>query len=384
MNPTTRFRLGSCAMLSLILGASILLWPLPTLGFVPDLTTGDVIAVDAASPAAQAGLQVGDQVIFIYGYPWSAINSRLLVLPLPWLPGTLTPITVRRGEAVRDLVLDASASTPVSQVEKLVRALFALICWGTGYLLGTSPRAADERLRRTGWFWLLLGGTLAIYPFVERASYIGAIGVLWVQCSVLAPMAVAIHEWYPYRPPKPDSERRTGRLLLSAILAAQIVLLGIALASPSTVLFYERLLALADYVFLVSFGLSALMLWRAYRKTVIAHIRRQLRLIGTACLLSGMWWIALLLLRWAGPPLDQFVVPAALPAGAMLIPLAYLVSGVQADLMQLDQVVRRVLLHVMTAFTVLTLLIVGDQSGVFVVTPVLSILLLLALYDSVG
>jgi len=380
MNSPTLFRLGAFAVLSLILGASLLLWPLPSLGFLPDLTTGTVIAVDPASPAAQAGLQAGDQVIAIYDYPWGAINTRLLVLPLPWRTGTPTPVTVRRGEAVHDLMLDAGAPGPAFQAEKLVWALLALVCWGTGYLLGTSPRATDERLRRTGWFWVVIGGTLALYPLAQRASYFGTIGLLWMQCSVLAPMAVAIHSWYPYRPAKPDAEPRTRQLLLGAILAAQLVLLGITLGTPSTVVLFERFLTLADYVFLGSFGLSVAMLWWAYQRTVIGHIRRQLRLIGAACMLTAIWWVVLLLLLWAGPPLDQLVLPGAFPAGAMLIPLAYLVSGVRADLMQLDQVVRRILLHAATTLTILALLISGGRSGLLVFTPALSVIIVLTLY----
>lgn len=380
MNPSTLFRLGALAILSLILGASLLLWPLPSLGFLPDLTTGQVLAVEAASPAAQAGLQVGDQVIAIYDYPWVAINSRLLVLPLPWRAGTPTPVTVRRGDAVRDLMLDAGAPGPAFQAEKLAWGLLALVCWGTGYLLGTSPRATDERLRQTGWFWVIISGTLALYPLAQRASYFGAIGLLWIQCSLLAPLAVAIHSWYPYRPAKPDVEPRTRQLLLGAILAAQLFLLGITLGAPSTGVLFEQLLNLADYVFLGSFGLSVVMLWWAYQRTVIGHIRRQLRLIGAACMLTGIWWVVLLLLLWAGPPLDQIVVPGAFPAGAMLIPLAYLVSGVRADLMQLDQVVRRILLHASTSFAILTLLIIGVRSGVLVFTPALGIIIALSLY----
>jgi signal transduction histidine kinase len=380
MNSSLSFRFGALSVLVVILGAGALLWPLPVLGFVPDLSTGILTLVEPGTAAGRAGLKAGDRITAIYGYPWSAINTRFLLLPLPWRRGMPTPITVRRGTVDRSLVLDAGTPSLSFQLEKLVRSLIALICWGTGYLLGTSPRASDRGLRRSGWFWVVLGGTLALYPLAQLVSYLLAIAVLWVQCGVLAPTAVAIHRWYPQRQTRPEAQRLTWRLLLAAVCAAQVLLVSLALTSPAAVVLYERLVATAPFVFLLSIGLSLLLLWQAYRVTTVGHIRRQIRLIWSACALAATWWVLLLLLRWGSPRLQQFVLPAALPVGATLIPLAYLAGGVRADLMQLDQTVRRVLLHALTVLCLLMLLVSGGQSGLLVVTPSLGMIVILGFY----
>lgn len=116
MNATTRFRLGTLSILLLITTAGIILWPLPALGFVPDLVTGVVTNFYANSPAAQAGVREGDRIIAIYNYPWESINTRLLLLPLPWSPGTSTPLIVERAGTAQTLVINAGSPTPALQL----------------------------------------------------------------------------------------------------------------------------------------------------------------------------------------------------------------------------------------------------------------------------
>ncbi len=380
MTATDRFRLAALTVLVIILAAALLLWPVPNLGFAPDLRTGTVRAVERGSPAAQAGVQPGDRITSIYGYSWQSVNRRLLLIPLPWSADIPTPITVVRAGMAHDLVVWAGVPDGWLQVEKALRALIALTCWWTGYLLGRSPRATDWRLRWTAWFWVVLGGSLGLYQLTIVVSYPLTVAVLWVQCSVLAPFAVAIHHWYPLRPMSPALLGRVRRVLIAAVIGGQVSILALALSSPTTTVVFERLDTVVTYVYLASIILSAATLWHAYRTTVIAHVRRQIRVIGAACMLVGCWWALLVLLGWGNSSLQALIPPAAFPFGAILIPLAYLLSGVHADLMRVDQLVRRLLVHTLTILSILSILVAGVQSQQLMVTPALALLLGLALY----
>ncbi len=380
MSEADRFRLAALAMLGVILGAALLLWPVPSLGFIPDLASGIVRTVQPDSPAARAGVQPGDRITSIYGYPWQAVNTRLLLIPLPWSADIPTPITLVRAEVTLNLVAWAGVPDGWLQAEKVLRTLIALTCWWAGYLLGRSPRATDWRLRWTAWFWVLLGGSLGLYQLTVVVSYPLTIGVLWVQCSVLAPVAVAIHYWYPLRPTSPALLGRVQRVLLAAIIAGQAALLGLVLASPATTVVFERLDTMVTYVYLASIFLSAATLWQTYGATVIAHVRRQIRLIGAACVLVGCWWALLVLLGWGNASLQTLVPPAAFPFGAILIPLAYLLSGTRADLMRIDQLVRRLLVHALTTLSILSILVAGVRSQQLIITPALALLAVVALY----
>jgi signal transduction histidine kinase len=383
MSSARWFHAGALGALLVIIGASILLWPLPSLGFEANLRTGAVRFVQPESSAAAADLQPGDRVTHIYGYAWDEINSRLWLLPLPWRTGTPTPITLLRDGQKYERVLLAGQPTIGLQIEKALRLLIALVCWVTGYALGTSPRAADQRLRWVAWFWIALAGTLGIYQLTHITSYLLTIGVLWVQCTVLAPLAVAIYFWYPLRPGEPRGRPKTQRVLPGAIGGAQVAVIGLAVVSAAPVVLYERLHLAVPVAFLISAILSAALLWRAYRATQIAHIRRQIRLIGAACVLVACWWALLLLIRWGNTALWMQLPPAVITLGAVLIPLAYLVGGVSADLMRFDQMVRRVLLHTLTLLCAMSLIVMGARGQLIRGTPLIALILLFAMYPTI-
>lgn len=380
MNALTRFRLGALLVLGVGLSATTLFWPLPSLGFDPNPGTGVVVAVQPDSPAARAGVQPGDQVLRIYDYAWQETNTRLWLVPLPWSTDAPTPMTVWRDGASIELTLWAGPPDRWLQVEKVLRGLIALTCWLTGYLLGRSPRARDWRVQTAAWFWIALGGTLGVYQLSHVTSYLLTIGVLWAQCTLLAPLAVAMHAWYPPRPTTPAELRHAWRWLVAALVLAQAAFLGLVLSAPVPAAVFTRLDAAATYIYLISVIVSALVLTRVYRATVLGHIRRQIRLIGIACLLVGCWWALLILAGWGHATVQALVPPVALPFGAILIPLAYLVSGTRADLMRIDQIARWLLVQALTIVGILSVLVVGMRSGLLVVTPALALLVAITLY----
>ncbi|NJO83976.1 MAG: hypothetical protein HC828_15095, partial [Blastochloris sp.] len=81
---------------------------------------------------------------------------------------------------------------------------------------------------------------------------------------------------------------------------------------------------------------SGIVLAQAYRRTIITHVRRQIRLIASACLFVGMVWLVLLALPLAGGSLP-LIADAWLDLLTALIPLAYLIGGVLPNLYHLDR-----------------------------------------------
>jgi signal transduction histidine kinase len=338
------FRICALALFSVIIGAWLLIWPLPDLGFQADPQAGVVLHVAPATPAASGGLQAGDQIRHIYGFPWEAINTRLIIVPLPWVAGTPTPVVVQRGTADIALQIVADQPTPALQWEKFVRLVIALTCLATGYLLGISPRSAARHLQGTAWFWLLLGGALGIYQLVFMTSYVLSVVVLWFMSTVLAPMAVLMHVWYPSRPVTAQAEAQAHRWLWGLIALAQVIMLAVASTAASTTHLLRILETTTFFAFLTSFLLSALVLGRAYQTTTIAHVQRQIRLIAAACMLVGCTWALLRMGATLVPGLQAYIPYGALPAIATLVPCAYLVGGISPDLFRLDRIVRQVTL----------------------------------------
>lgn len=374
------FHIGAVLILIGMAIAMVLRWPLPDLGFRVAFETGIVEHVQAGTAAARAGMQPGDQITVIYGYPWVEVNQRLFIVPLPWHNDDSTPITMTRAGVPTQLTLYPGPPDPALQIEKICRSILAVACWLTGYLLGTSPRASDPRLRRIAWFWLMMGGSLALYQLFVVTSYLMTIGVLWLQCTILAPIAVAMHSWYPRRPLAPTTERRTWLLLLGAVVILQVVVGVVFVRTPTTVLRYLRFQAIAPIGFLLAFLLSAVVLWRAYHHSPIAHIRRQIRLIATACVLAACWWGLLLVIQPERQTWSTTVQAGIFSLSAGLVPLAYLLGGVSADLMRLDQIARRIVVHALTGLLILAALLFGMRTQLLVMTPAAAILLGLALY----
>jgi predicted metalloprotease with PDZ domain len=60
----------AAVMLAMILAFTVLLWPIPYLGFNVEPLTATIVFVEPGSSAAYAGLQSGDRVLRIYDHSW--------------------------------------------------------------------------------------------------------------------------------------------------------------------------------------------------------------------------------------------------------------------------------------------------------------------------
>ena len=92
--------------------------------------------------------------------------------------------------------------------------------------------------------------------------------------------------------------------------------------------------------FLVGLIGSGVLLYHAYQRTTIEHLRRQIRLIAMSCFFVAIAWLLL------------YVIPSFIGGEALIadhwvdliagaVPLAYLVGGVAPDLYRVDRVVMR-------------------------------------------
>ncbi|NCC31908.1 MAG: hypothetical protein EOM24_07765, partial [Chloroflexia bacterium] len=376
----TGFRLVALLVLLGILIALALRTPIPGLGLIIDLPTGEVLLVHADSPADQAGVRPGDLVHAIYTYPWQAINYRLFLLPLPWLPGTPTPMTVERAGEMIAMTVHAGPPTWREHATTLAHTVLALCCWATGYFIGTSPRATERPLQWVAWFWVVLGFTLGVFPLLSITSYVLSVALLWVQGTVLAPSAVALHAWYPMRPQPTARNRHVWRWLLVTIALLQLGGLGLLSMVGSLTEVYLVLHRLVWFLFLGALLGSLVLLIHAYQTTVIAHVRRQIRVIGAACLLALSWGLMLLLLTGILASSGLVVPNGTFTLGTTVIPLAYLLSGVSADLMRPDQVLRRSVTYALAAVSALTLVVLLTLYALVPSTPLVVLSLTIAFF----
>jgi signal transduction histidine kinase len=341
--------------LALIIVALVLLWPVPYLGYATRAATGVVTQVTPDSTAARAGIRPGDRIVRKFDYAWADLGTQRVLFPLAWSQVQEVPLLVERDGVLLDVTLPAEPPTHAYQLEKLGAFALGSLCWLTGWLLGLVRRHDLSHLRPFVWFWLVLGGVVGAYTFARYSSYPLALVAQWLLLTVLAPLAIAIHAWFPPRPMPPADRRRMMQLLIVGLCAAQAIFVGfIALWQPTVVALVTACGFALPVVFVLAFMGSGIVLWRAGRQTTIAHIHRQIRLIAAACVLVAAIWTVL---RTAPAivGLEPLLPHYAVDLVSGLVPLAYLISGAAPDLYRLERLVVRVTMHVLT----LALLLAG-------------------------
>jgi signal transduction histidine kinase len=365
LNSSVINRVLAALMLVVIVSANILIWPVPHLGFEINLQTYEITQIASGSSADQAGLQVGDRVLHVYGRPMAealrSVNRLVLIGPRD----RPVPLVLERDEQILTMALDQGEPSLEFQLSKAVLALLASICWLTGYLLGVVRRHDAPGSRLVAIFWLGMAGMLGSLTFAVYSAIPILVVWVWLIIAVFVPLSIYIHVWYPPRGIPPGVARRAGSALcVGSFLLNGSIAAWVYLTRPSLEDVLMSLMGVIQPAILVGLGGSGWVLYRAYRHMTIPHTRRQIRLIAVACLSITLLGIVLWLL-------PSFVIGHSLLQERWLVllcgavPLAYLIGGLSSDLYRVDHLAMRFLVHLATMTLLVALLVLITRHVAF-------------------
>jgi signal transduction histidine kinase len=331
-----------------ILAANILLLPVPYLGLEVHPYTHQVTHVEPGSSADRAGVRVGDEVLRLYDRPITDVFTSVTMIG--WIPprGQPVPLVVERNG--QDLAFELAQDSPVLESRLFILAMAGLgiVCWVTGYVLGVGRSQSILESHTAAYFWISIGGVLGCLPFALAVS-IPLLAVLsWLVAGIFVPLFIAMHLSFPprYGADRPHP-RATWSIASIALLVNSVLITWVVPTQATMIDLLVVLLAALPIALACGFGGSAVILGRAYRKTTVAHTRRQIRLVAAACGLVACGWIALYIIP--SLTLGYHLAPRnALFGLCGLVPLAYLGSIVTRDLYRLDRLAVRGLIHATT------------------------------------
>jgi signal transduction histidine kinase len=337
-------------ILTVVLWLNVLLWPTPHLGFDADPQTGVIAVVTPGSAAARAGLRVHDRILRLYNYPWHVLMMHPYTLPLINSSDPNVPVTVERQTHAQSVILHATlvklAPSLGLQTTKAAMLVLAFLCWITGYLLGIVRRQDATSSPLVAFFWLLLAGTIGTYIVILNISRPLYLFLQWLLLAILAPLGVYIHCWFPVRTVTVTQLRMIRRVLVASSGAVTLCIATIVLSWPAALVELTQFLRIYAVPLAVLFACvtSGILLLHTYHQQTVAHVRRQIRLIALACIVSGAGWLFMVLLPiWLAIP--AVVADQRTNLIVSLIPLAYLIGGVTPDLYRLDRVMARLAAH---------------------------------------
>lgn len=201
------------AALTLIpmLAALIVFWPIPYLRIAIDAPSGIVLGVAPGSAADRAVSIPGDRVLGIYDYAWQDADRQPFLFPLVWPTVSAIPMQIERGGVVTPYLLPVDPPDIAYQLEKVAAFGLGLICWLVGYLIGIVQRHDSTGTPIVAWFWMGLGALVGCSTFALYSSYPRSLVLRWLLLSVVAPVAVFMHVWFPVRSVTQATARRARR-----------------------------------------------------------------------------------------------------------------------------------------------------------------------------
>jgi signal transduction histidine kinase len=306
--------------------------------------TGVVTGVFPGSPAAAAGLRAGDVILELGGWPTSSVrrstaasSSRI---------GETLPVTFRRDGAVRSSAIGMVGPPTLARLHRLEAPLIAL-CFA---LLGFAVWA-HKPYDRTVVMFLLFSYSIALLLAAGSLSslglpgaFLGYIGLM----SVTAAVAVDFHLLFPRARAVPG--RLRAGLYTLALVPPVLYLPG--LLQDADLEWYTLALSAATAYFVAGVVALAALLSRAYRTTSSEEERRRVRLVVFGTALGSAPGIALSLLPEVLSHDRRFFVPweVTLPF-LLLIPVAYVVAIQRHDLLRVERLANRGVVHLIVFST---------------------------------
>jgi hypothetical protein len=271
-------------------------------------------------------------------------------------------LSIERAGGVYSFVFPQRTPDLAFQTAKVTNILLALLCWITGYLLGIIRRHEAIGSPLVAWFWSSMGGILACYFVARYASFPLRLALQCLLLTLLAPLLVYIHVWFPVRPVMPKQARAAQyALVVTCLVLVTGLMAGIVIWQPTLMRLMGTLGNLLPTALLTSFIGSGIILQHHYRRTTVNHTRRQIRLIALACFFVAFVWLLLGVFPTfiIGIPLIAY---HWLDLTSGLIPLAYLIGGVTPDLYRIDRIVVRLAVHAGTILVLAAILVVLTTS----------------------
>jgi hypothetical protein len=167
-------------MMIVIISTTLLMWPITHLGFGSTFVSQEIFSIEPGSPAAQAGLRVGDRILMLYNHPIHEVIASVNVIDLIGPPDRPIPIVVQREEQVISAKLMQLPPPARFQATKLAMCSLALICWLTGYHLGVVRQHDLPGSSAIACFWLCIGGLLGSLLWAELTAFPIFLGQLWL------------------------------------------------------------------------------------------------------------------------------------------------------------------------------------------------------------
>jgi signal transduction histidine kinase len=321
------------------------LWSFPYSGLEGLTRQGQVAFLNSASPAAIAGVQLGDRLLTINDVPLASTDPLYLQAKIG------LPVTLQLERATRTLTLDVVLAPPPLDIRfaRLAPLLIGIVFWS----VGLAAWALRPLHHATHLFFLMSHATVGVLCF-------GALSVIrWPWSSLvftiflllLAPLMLHFYAYFPT--PLPTRIRRA-ILLLAYALAGLLILLSIEPLLVEREPLNITKLWLVRRSFVAVTLLAALVMLFHKRQASPQPIMRRRRLLiaGTIGSLLPMLMLSFVPeLLWDAPLIDYtWTMPFFI-----LMPFAYGFVLDQGELGRIDRLINRSLVYVLLTGVVLGL-----------------------------
>ena len=328
--------LGAAVTLAIVVYAAVLLWNGIYIGAAWNVHSGVIYSVDDRSPAAQAGLHVGDRI--------RRINGRPLSTPISPPQNASTPayITFTVERSGQELTIPVSLTAPPLwvRVRRWIPLLVALAFWGIS--LGVWAFHPNHNITRLFFFTsqvtaaLLAVGTLTTLYVPHVAWSCPVFGLLLL---ILPPMTLHFFALFPPEIPTPLRRRLLLSVYGTALLLGGITLLGYWGKLPPSWPYkmFNRI-----YVIVV-FILTLFVVFRHWRDASLRTLRyRRLVIMNMGISIAPLLFLSLIPDFIQGAPLVDYTWTFLfLP----VIPFTYAHAIRTGELGTVDWVLSRTLAH---------------------------------------